>query len=193
VRLALGVSVHTGRAACVAAGGTLERPHVEARVDVELLAEAERFVFHRAAEAGPSDAEALVARARADAMASARRELGRWLEGLRAAGHEVSRCAVLAKKSVVPASIPAIVTAHPRIHTAEGCFYRDVLSAAARECGLRAEVIAPGELERIATEVLGVSSSRQVELLARAGRAVGSPWARDQKAGALAAWVLLAS
>jgi hypothetical protein len=192
VRLALGVSVHTGRAACVAAGGTLERPHVEARVDVELLGEAERFVFHRAAQAPASQAEALVARARADATANARGALGRWLEQLRAAGHDVTRCAVLAKKGLMPSSIPAIVAAHPRIHTAEGCFYRDVLSAAAKECGLRVEGIGPGDLERVAAEVLGIPSSRQVELLARAGRSVGSPWARDQKAGALAAWVLLA-
>jgi hypothetical protein len=157
------MSVRTGRAACVAAGGTLERPQVEARVDLELLGEA-----------------------------NARRGLGRWLDELRAAGHEVTRCAVLAKKAPMPASIQAIVAAHPRIHTAEGCFYRDVLCASARESGLRAEVIAPGDLERVAADVLGVPAARQAELLARAGRTVGPPWARDQKAGALAAWVLLA-
>jgi hypothetical protein len=190
--VALGVSVHTGRASCVAAGGTIERPHVAARVDIELLGEGERFVFHRAAQAPASEVEALVARARSEATANARRAFGRWLEDLRAAGHEVTRCAVVAKKAAMPSSIQAIVAAHPRIHTAEGCFYRDVLCTSAAESGLRVEVIAPGDLESVAADVLGLATARQASLLSQAGRAVGPPWTRDQKAGALAAWVLLA-
>jgi hypothetical protein len=190
--LALGLSVHTGWAVCVAAGGNLQAPHVVARVEVELLNDQARFVFHRAAEASASAAEKLVARARADAGANARGALERLAGDLRKAGHDVARCAVVAKPGPMPASIAEIVAAHPRIHTAEGLFYRDVLCDAAKATGLRIEVLSPKELERTAASALNVPVGRLSDFLARAGKAIGPPWSKDQKVSALAAWITLA-
>jgi len=65
VRLAIGLSAHTGWAAATVAGGNIDAPSVAAREHVELLGESERFVFHHAAEAGsPDEAGRLVTRAR---------------------------------------------------------------------------------------------------------------------------------
>jgi hypothetical protein len=191
VRLALGLSVHTGWAACVAAGGSLEAPLIAARIEIQLLDDQERFVFHRAAEASAGAAAKLVARARADAAANAAAALGRLTYDLRQAGHELTRCAVVANLGAPPGSIAEIVAAHPRIHTAEGLFYRDVLCDAARATGMQVEVLSPKGLEQTAAGAMHVAAARLGELLARAGRAIGPPWSKDQKASALAAWIAL--
>jgi hypothetical protein len=72
-----------------------------------------------------------------------------------------------------------ILGAHPRIHSAEGWFYRDVLCAAGEALGFTTRVVAPKTL---------VTSAEVAKLLARARKLVGSPWAKDQRDAALAAW-----
>jgi hypothetical protein len=189
--LALGLSVHTGWAACVAAGGDLDRPLVAARVKIELLDDGERFVFHRAAEASAGAAERLVAGARKRAVANAEAALGRLADSLRRSANDLARCAVVAKPGPMPATIAEVVAAHPRIHTAEGVFYRDVLCEAANATGLRVEVVPPKDLERIAAVAMHVTSAQLSSRLAQVGRALGPPWSKDEKLGALAAWITL--
>ncbi len=100
-------------------------------------------------------------------------------------------CAIVAKAGARPASIEEIIAAHPRIHTAEGCFYRDVLLAAARVSGIAPRVFPPKELDAAAEKALKIDESEITRLLAKIGSAVGSPWGKDQKMAALAAFTLL--
>ncbi|MFL5249282.1 MAG: hypothetical protein ACJ79V_15805, partial [Myxococcales bacterium] len=65
-----------------------------------------------------------------------------------------------------------ILAAHPRIHTAEGCFYRDVFREA---CPVRVLLVPPSSLDA-----------------ATIGKIARPPWGRDQKLAALAAWAVLA-
>jgi hypothetical protein len=178
---AIGVSVHTGWAACVAAGGSLRAPRIEAREELEMLGDADRFVFHRAAEMDPAEAKQYVARAEAEATEHATAAIARIRDGLRAAGHDILACAIVAKDAPMLASLAEIVAAHPRIHTAEGRFYRDVLRRAADANRLKVRIVSP--------KVLGLAAA--AALLADAGRQVGKPWGKDQKMAALAAWSLL--
>jgi hypothetical protein len=46
-QLCMGLSVHTGWAACCVVGGDVHRPSIVARKRIEVLEDAERFVFHR--------------------------------------------------------------------------------------------------------------------------------------------------
>jgi hypothetical protein len=170
---ALGLSVHTGWARCVLAGGSLRAPRLLAREPFEMLPDPERFVFHRAAEMGGPEAARFVASTRERAILAARTALSRL------AGAGVVGCAVVAKAGAMPEAIEDIVGAHPRIHTAEGFFYRDALLAAAAACGLAARVVAPREVDVKAPG------------LAEVGRAVGRPWDRDEKIASLAAWRVL--
>lgn len=55
---ALGISVHTRRAACVGVGGTLRQPEIVANEIVQVLADPERFCFHAATERSPATARA---------------------------------------------------------------------------------------------------------------------------------------
>jgi hypothetical protein len=100
-------------------------------------------------------------------------------------------CAIVANRAPMPAELDEIVGAHPRIHTAEGLFYRDALCSGARALGLTPIVIAPRELDAHAAKTIGVRPSEIARLLIAAGRAVGRPWAKDQKMAALAAWSIL--
>jgi hypothetical protein len=75
-RAAAGVSVHTGWVVIVVAGGTLlEAPRVAVRRRAQVLAEAERFLFHAAAELPMSKAEPMIAARTARARATAREAL----------------------------------------------------------------------------------------------------------------------
>jgi hypothetical protein len=170
MRLALGLSVHTGWAACVLAGGSLREPHLAARERVDLLDDPARFVFHRAAEMSRPDAERAIAQAEKDARARAMAALRRVADG-----RDVQLCAIAAKPGSMP-DLGEVLASHPRIHTAEGFFYRDVLMAAAKDSGIATQVVPLSKLDPNAPA------------LAAAGRIVGKPWNRDWKIAALAAW-----
>ncbi len=175
--MALGLTVHTGWAACVLAGGSVRDPHLEAREHVDLVADdAARFVFHRAAEMKRAEAAPFVAQARREAVERAAAVFRRLAQG-----REVRACAVVAKTGAMP-ELDAVLASHPRIHTAEGIFYRDVICEAATTAGLRGRVtvVAPSELD---------AKDRR---LSDVGRAVGKPWNQDWKLAALAAWRVLA-
>jgi hypothetical protein len=165
VRRALGISIHTGWAACVVAGGTLARPEIAASELVEVLGNAERFCFHMAAEMKLAEAEKWIAQARKKALAAARRALAPLL------AQQVRACAIIAKPGE-PGNLERILASHPRLHTAEGCFYRDVFRDA---CGsMPVHLVPPVELDA-----------------SRVGKLAPPPWGRDQKLAALAAWTVL--
>jgi hypothetical protein len=168
--LTLGASVHTGWAATVVAGGDWNRPELVVREHVELLGEDERFVFHKAAEMRPAQAREWVAQARAKATQRASAVLRRLTSA-----HAIEACAVVAKKGAL-LPLEEIVAAHPRIHTAEGLLYRDVLVDAAKATGLRVKVIAPAELDTKDPRLVNV------------GRVVGKPWSVDWKLAVMGAW-----
>jgi hypothetical protein len=95
-------------------------------------------------------------------------------------GRDVVACALVAKRGAIPA-LEQVLASHPRIHTAEGLFYRDALLDAARACRIAASVMAPDSFDP--------NDSRLVAV----GRAVGKPWNRDWKLASLAAWSALAA
>jgi len=179
-RCAIGLCVHTGWAACVAAGGSLRAPRIEAREEIGILDDADRFLFHRAAEQDLAEAKSAVARLREEALRRATAALAGVLGRLRGEGHAVVGCAIVASGAPMR-PLEEIVAAHPRIHAAEGCFYRDVLLQAMELNQLPARTVAPKSL----------GYEGLLPLLADAGRTVGRPWAKDQKLAALAAWTVL--
>jgi hypothetical protein len=170
--LALGLCSHTGWAAAVVAGGGWSAPVLAAREHVELLGQDERFLFHKAAEMPPAQARAWVARARAKAAERATAVMRRL-----ASAHPVEACALVAKKGTL-LPLEDIVAAHPRIHTAEGLFYRDVLEEAAKAAGLRVKVIPPATLDAKDPRLVNV------------GRVVGKPWSVDWKLAVMGAWAV---
>ena len=163
-RHAIGISIHTGWAACVVVGGSSTKPEIVANEVIEMLGDSERFCFHMAAEMTRPAAEKWLARVREKALANARRALAPLV------AKEVAVCAIVAKDRD-PGDLDEIFASHPRIHTAEGCFYRDVLRDA---CAVPVHFVPPASLDP-----------------SRVGKLATSPWRRDQKLAALAAWTVM--
>ena len=161
---ALGISIHTGWAACVVVGGSLAKPEIVENRLIDILDDSERFCFHMAAEMKLDAAEKWIAKVRKKALGNARAALAPLCT------RSVKVCALVAKPGD-PGTLEHILAAHPRLHTAEGCLYRDVLREA---CPIPVELVPPKSLE-----------------IAQVGKLSGPPWGKDQKLAALAAWRLL--
>jgi hypothetical protein len=161
---ALGISIHTGWAACVIVAGTPARPEVLANERIQILGDDERFCFHMAAEMKRGQAAPWLARIRRKALANARRVLA-------PLAARANACALVAKPGD-PGPLEEVLAAHPRIHTAEGCFYRDVLAEA---CPIAVSIVPPAMLDA-----------------SRIGKIAPPPWGKDQRLAALAAWSVLA-
>jgi hypothetical protein len=160
----LGITVHTGWGACVVAGGSPGAREIVASQRIDILDGAKRFCFHAAATLEPARAHKHIEAVREEAVASAKRALRPLLE------QDVQSCAIVAKHGEM-GELAEILASHPRIHTAEGLFYRDVLREA---CGIPSTIVPPSTLDP-----------------ATAGKMPISPWGRDQKLAALAAWGIL--
>lgn len=161
---AIGITVHTGWAACVVVGGSLRKPQIVGNKVIALLEGAERFCYHRAAEMDAAAVQGWLADVRAKALVQARRELAPLMEP------QVSCAAIVAKDGALGDPDTALAT-HMRIHSAEGLFYRDVLRDA---CQVPCRIIPPASLD---ITVVGKLDTR--------------PWGRDQKLAAVAAWQVM--
>ncbi|MGH8222231.1 MAG: hypothetical protein ACREQZ_04585 [Woeseiaceae bacterium] len=162
---AIGISVHTGWAACVVVGGSLKKPQIIANEVIEMLGDSVHFCFHMAAEMKRAEAGKWIARARDRAVTNARRALAPLVA-------QAGVCAIVAKEGDA-GDLDRILASHSRIHTAEGCFYRDVFCDA---CAIPVRVVPPSTLDA-----------------SRVGKIAPPPWGRDQKIAALAAWTVMRS
>jgi hypothetical protein len=166
VKHAIGISIHTGWGACVVVGGSLAKPEIVVSEVVEVLGDSERFCFHMAAEMKRAEVDKWIQSLRKKALANAKRALSPLL------GKSVSVAAIVAKPGEA-GDLDQILLSHPRLHTAEGCFYRDLFKEA---CGVPVHVISPSSLD-----------------VSKVGKLAGPPWGKDQKLAALAAWNVMKS
>lgn len=161
---AIGITVHTGWGACVVVSGSLRKPEIVGNTVIELLEDAERFCYHRAAEMETASVPGWLVRVRTKALTQARSTLAPLM------AQHVRVGAIVAKDGALPDPHTALAT-HMRIHLAEGLFYRDVFREA---CQIPCHVIPPASLD--ITEV---------------GKLPAKPWGKDQKLAALAAWQVM--
>jgi hypothetical protein len=187
---AVGFSVHTGWAASVSITGPLRAPGILDRRRIRLAESDDTVraeVYHQAARLSGAAAAKFVRDATAAASRRARAEIAALRESqpLVAAGFLVSA-------GRLPPDLAAILRSHPLIHTAEGAFYREALATAAADCGLQIVRIPRRELAGRFASALGTDDASARERLTAMGRALGPPWARDQKDAAMAALVALA-
>lgn len=163
VRHGLGISPHSGWAACVIVGGTIAKPEIFANQVIRYADGKERFCYHVAAEMELAAADRWLFQTKREAVANARRALKPLLS-------EADVCAIAAKNRQ-PGTLACILAAHLRIHAAEGCFHRDVLRDA---CTIPVELVPPASLNP-----------------GKVGKPGTSPWGHDQKIAALAGWAVL--
>jgi hypothetical protein len=165
MRRGIGISIHTGWGACVVVAGSLQKPEIIANELIEILEDSERFCLHKASEMEPAAAAKWVAHVREKAVANATRALFHLI------AQNVSVCAIVAKEGA-SGNLKEVLASHPRIHSAEGFFYRDVVRDA---CAVPTRIFPPSSLDPT-----------------KVGKLAAAPWGRDQKLAALAAWSALA-
>jgi hypothetical protein len=186
----MGVTVKSGWAAVVVLAGTRRDPRVCDSRRVELSDPAvpdSRQPYH-------------------DGFATARREgpvLTRLLRSVRtfgtrsvtevvrqcaADGHRVAGVGIVAGSLIDPARI---ANEHIRIHAREGQLFRGVVEEAARANGIPSKIWRERDLYAVAAVALKRSEADIRAAVAQLGKAVNGSWRAEQKAAAIAAWLML--
>jgi len=187
----LGLRPHTYWTAAVALAGGPRGPRVIERRRIEFAVGAERFAYHRAAEAAAAKAASVIDKARALAQAKAAHAIGNLLAALQGAGVLVRIAVVPLGSAKLPEKLEDILGAHSRIHAAEGAFYRDVVAAACEVRGLEVRRAVERDLPALVGKLLRIDEPSLAARLKQMGAVLGPPWSEDQKLAALAAWLHL--
>jgi hypothetical protein len=188
---AIGFTVKSGWACAVLLVGSAESPQVveSRRVDLNDPAVPEsRQPYHAgfgtAREAGPELSR----------LISAVRRFGqRSVTGLvrhyQAFGHPVRGAGIVVGSLIDP---ERIANDHIRIHALEGQLFRRVVYDAATRSKLSCSIWRERDLYALASGILKQPERELRGKLAVLGRELGGPWRAEQKAAALAAWLVLA-
>jgi hypothetical protein len=189
----LGFRPHTYWTAVAAVAGTADAPEVLARRRLTFAGEAERFIYHQAAEGDWSQAPARIEAARVAVVANAAAEIRALIGELKAQQIAIRAAVVPAATAKLPARLDDILASHARIHSAEGSFSRDAIAEACRAAGLAVHREVERELPALAADLLGVGPPQLTARLKAMGATLGPPWSEDFKLCVMAAALHLAS
>lgn len=196
LRAALGFRLHTGWAALVAVAQRPDKIEVLLRRRLELLpadGSIPRFVYHTAAELNAGESAALVKRATAGALKTARAAVKEIVEMLRRLDVSLDAAGIPTGSTKVPAELARILSSHPMIHSAEGVLFQQAVAGACEGCGLAIVTVREREVLTRAAEACGSDAARFRESLDGLRKTVGPPWGADQKTATAAALVALTS
>jgi hypothetical protein len=189
--VAIGFTVKSGWACAVLLAGPTSSPRLVDSCRVELsdpaIPEARQPYhagFGTARSAGP-DLQRLVA----SVEHYGSRSVTRVIERYHPAGHDLRGAGVVVGSTGEPERIS---NAHIRIHALEGRLFRRVLEEAAARSQLPCSVWRERDLYASAPGMLGQPEQALRGAVTSMGRTVGGPWRAEQKAAALAAWLVLA-
>ena len=193
---ALGFAPHSGWSVLVALGldGSDARPRLLARERVELSGPkdpASKQPYHAVESLPVEEAARTLASFRADAERRAYDVLARVLPTLADEGRRIVGVGILDSAGRRGASLEATLASHALIHTADGDHFRNAIAAAAERSGLRVMRVRAREVEEQASAAIGQLPEALRETLQALRREAGPPWAADQKAAALLAWLVL--
>ena len=192
---ALGCRAHTGWAALVVVAGGVARPDVVLRRRAELRdpdGHVGRNVYHRSRALALAQAAALIEAAERIAADQAIIALGRTVREAAGDGAVVRACAVVVGALPSGARLESILASHALVHAAEGRLYQAALLHAAESLGLDAIGVPRRSIWEQGEAALGVDRDVLRHRMDGLRRAVGPPWAQDQKLAALAGWIALA-
>jgi hypothetical protein len=191
----LGLRPHTGWAAAIVLSGTAAKPVVVARQRLALVepdGKYSRFLYHEASELEPRAATRWVTDGRRKFAASTLGSLRAFCEDLSKGGKRIGAAALLRGNRPFVATLDQILAAHPKVHSAEGELYRDLLAEACASLGIPAVPLGEKAVWAQAARVLKLSEEQLRARLQALGQEVGSPWGEDQRLAAAAGWAVLA-
>lgn len=188
---AVGFTVKSGWTSAVVVGGTRAAPEVLEARRLDLSDPAlpdSRQPYHAGFGTARSEGAAL-SRLVASVERYGQRSVTRFLQDLRDAGHLPRGAGIVVGSLNDPARI---ANAHIRIHALEGQLFRRVVEEAAAARRLPSHIWRERDLYASAATLLKRPEPELRAMLAGLGRSVEGPWRREQKAAALAAWLVLA-
>jgi hypothetical protein len=190
-RAALGVRSHSGWAAYVVLGGSIDAPQILCRGRMELCdssIKGSKQPFHEAEPLPFEEGSRFIARCGNATAVLADAAIAQ----IQSDVSQLSGCCVLTASGRALPELRAILASHALIHAAEGEFYRDAVVAACARSNIPTERMRERDIDA-ATERLPGSDVLRRQRLDAFGKQVGAPWRQDEKLSALAAWLALAS
>lgn len=188
---AVGFTVKSGWAAAVLVGGSTKSPRVLDSRRVELSDPAisdARQPYHdgfgTARASGPE-----LSRLLASVKQFGKKSVTTVLKEYRAGGFRLSGTGMVVGSTVDPDTLGS---SHVRIHALEGRLFRGVIEDVAVRSGLECSIWRERDLYGFAAGVLKHPESKLRAEIAELGRTTSGPWRAEQKAAALAAWLVLA-
>lgn len=163
-----------------------QRPHLVANFSYTF-----RQPYHTAEKMALDEASAFLARQQEEARELAIAALRSAQLDVRQQGFKISRAALLLASGRPLPYLPQILAAHSLIHTADGEFFRESLSRAARKAGFALTTIKERDLLGTAASTLKRKPTALTKFLNKLGKPLGSPWTQDEKFATLAAWLAL--
>jgi hypothetical protein len=189
---ALGLKAHSGWAALVALAGPRESPAVADRRRVALAGPGiPKQPYHAAEKLGLEKAKELIRRCVRGSRRLARKAFRETIADVRRQGHVVIACGQLLASGRPLPGLAAVLASHALIHTADGEHFRDAIAHAAAQEQLRLESVREKEIWARASAEFEIPVAELERRINAMGKAIGPPWAEDQKLAALAAWIAL--
>jgi hypothetical protein len=189
--VSIGFRAKTGKATAVALTLQDSRPSYLARWEVSLCDSQvpETAQPHHAVMELPwSEAQRAVAPIEAQIETIADGRLSVLLAEIKAMGRRIGGVGVVGSPD---RPLERIGNRHMRAHAAEGILFRRVLEIAASRHNLPCRSFSDRDFEQFAASELDQSSSQLQQMMAALGRSAGRPWRTDERAAAMAAWLVL--
>ena len=190
---ALGFRIKSGWATTVLLTGPNAAPRVVDR-RITLLADPDdpeaRQPFHAGLDTHAARAAKTVKRLIKSVERFSQRSVARLIADYRAAGHRIRGVGIVVGSVVDPSTIG---NEHIRAHAEEGRLFRTVVEQAVRRCRLRVRVTVERALYATAARALRAPAGRLRTRVTVLGDRIDGPWRAEEKAAALAAWMVLRS
>ena len=193
-KAALGFRTHSGWACAILAvqSGLIVKIVARRRIALcDLNAESAKQPYHAAESMPFGKAERHIAKCREMTVKLADQALTALKRLCRAQKLELCGVCVIAASGRTLPELGVILSSHALIHAAEGEFYRDAMSDAAKAMKIKAHRLNVAEASSIIAARLGQSESALAKVLTEIGNSVGRPWTADEKLATLAAWSVL--
>ena len=186
--------MHSGWGAMVAISGSSKGPELVDRkrmIIIDPSIPGAKQPYHYAADLPFADAHKHIEKCDACSRALAFVAIRELRQNLQKREYEIVGCAMLLASSRSLPGLADILKSHPLIHTAEGEFFRRVVSQACERVGIPVTGLSERELDARATSEFGIKFARQIRTFDELGRSLGPPWTQDYKRAALAASLVL--
>jgi hypothetical protein len=186
---ALGVTVKSGWACAVLLGGPPASPRVldSRRIELSDPADPEARQPYHAGFGTARTSGAALSRLVASVEQFGRGSVTALIGQHRAAGHGLRGVGIVVGSLIDPARIG---NEHIRIHALEGQLFRRVVEEAARQCRLPCAIWRERDVYKFAADALAQPEPEVRATLTALGRPLNAQWRAEQKAAALAAWIV---